>query len=197
MTKILNLSPERNEFEFRIFQESFKSSKVVLIWNGFDEISPNYNEFILNIFKVIHIDTKNVQLVCTRPLYSDQLNKVFKIRTWQLVPFNENEKEEFLREFFAFQKVLTEKVTENIRRAEEIIKNLTFQKYRYNYLFNTPLMLKLVADIHEDENLFNNPNIYGIFEIFVDKKIEMWLERSKSTLSIAKKIILARVRFDL
>ena len=50
-------------------------------------------------------------------------------------------------------------------------------------------MLKLVAEIHENESLFEKAHIYGIFDAFVENKIEIWLRKSKSTLSIAKKLI--------
>ncbi|KAL7038127.1 hypothetical protein ACKWTF_009461 [Chironomus riparius] len=46
---ILRLSSVNNEFERKIFEELFKSGKVVIFWNGFDEISPTYNEFIFNL----------------------------------------------------------------------------------------------------------------------------------------------------
>jgi len=185
--KILNL---KNEFEVRIFQESYKSGKFVIIWNGFDEVSPVYNKFILNLIKSVKNSTKNIQLVCTRPIYSDQFRNAFKIRTWQLIPFDKNKKQVFLKEYFNFLKVSKEKLDEYIQRAEDIIKKLTFEKHSYSYRFDTPLILKLVAEVHEDEKLFKNPHIYGIFETFIEKKIELWLNKSKGMISIAKKLIL-------
>jgi len=41
---ILELNSEKNNFEVRIFEESFKSGNLVLIWNAFDEISPTYSD---------------------------------------------------------------------------------------------------------------------------------------------------------
>jgi len=188
---ILCLNSVKNEFERKIFEEFFKSGKIVIFWNGFDEISPTYNDFIFNIINWIHKNTNNVQYVCTRPLYSDQLSKGFKIRSWQLVPLNEDDKKEFLRTCFEFHQVSSNKIEEFIAKVEEIIEKLNYDVNSFAYNFNTPLMLKLLAEVHEEENLFKLGHVYGIFEIFVEKKIGIWLEKSTRSHNIAKKLLIS------
>jgi len=187
---ILGLNSEKNNFEVKIFEESLKSGNLVLIWNAFDELSPSYSDFILNLLKSIHETSSNVQFVCTRPLYSDKLSKTFKVRNWQLVPFVEDNKHEFLREFFISENISSAKIHSNIKKVEKIVKKLYFEN-KFNYNFETPLMLKLIAEIHENENLFKPANIYGIYKAFIEKKIEIWLKKSKNTFSIAKKLLLS------
>lgn len=104
---VLNLN-SNFDFEINIFSESFKSGNVIILWNGFDEISPTYNEFVLNLIKFIYKNTKIIQYICTKPLYSRQLFDAFRIRTWQLVPFNENKKMNFLSKFFISKNVKIE-----------------------------------------------------------------------------------------
>jgi len=188
LKEIFELSPQKNNFEFRIFEECLKSGNLVLIWNAFDEISPTYNEFILNLIKYIHETYKNVQYVCTRPLYSDQLKKSFRIRTWQLIPFDNNKKQEFLRKFFDYENVSSVKVQEYIEKVEKIVEKLNYND-QFIYNFETPLMLRLIAEIHKNGDLFETLNIYGIFKAFVESKIELWLNKSKNTFSIAKKLL--------
>jgi len=188
LNDILELSIEKNNFEVRIFEESFKSGNLVLIWNAFDEISPTFYDFILNKLKDIHEISSNVQFVCTRPLYSDQLSKAFKVRTWQLVPFDDEKKKEFLREFFISENVASDKIQENVEKVEKIVENIEYED-SFVYNFETPLMLKLIAEIHENKNLFESANIFGIFEAFVENKIEIWLKKSENSFSIAKKLL--------
>jgi len=187
---ILSLDSTKNAFEVEIFRESFKSGNVVLIWNGFDEISPAYNQFIINIIKLIRDRTGNVQFVCTRPLYSDQLSKAFKIRTWQLLPFDEEKKQKFLREYFEFQKVPADKIETYIKNVEKIINKLNYDKLSFAYDFNSPLMLKLLAGIHKNGNLFEHAYIYGIFESFIEAKIQIWLQKSRNSIGYASKFMI-------
>lgn len=175
----LNLSVKKNEFETTVFRKCFKSDNAILLWNGFDEISPVHNEFVLNHIKIINETTKNIQLVCTRPIYSDQLRRTFLVRTLEFVPFDEQSKKEFLREFFVFHKIPSEKIDENITKVENIIQKLNNNSDPIKYNFNTPLMLKLFAETHENVNLFESAHTYGIFEIFIEKKINIWLNKTK------------------
>jgi len=187
---ILGLNSKKNNFEVRIFEESFKSGNLVLIWNAFDEISPTYNDFVLNVLKSIHDNSTNIQFVCTRPLYSNQLSKAFKVRAWQLVPFDEEKKQEFLREFFQSENVSSEKVQEFINKIGKIVEKLNY-KNKFIYNFETPLMLKLIAEIHGNENLFESVHIYCIFEAFVEKKIKIWLQKSENSCNVVNKLLLS------
>jgi len=185
---ILGLNSEKNNFEVKIFEESFKSGNLVLIWNAFDKISQTFNNYILNVIKSIHETSSNIQFVCTRPLYSERLRKAFKVWTWQLVPFDKEKKQEFLREFFKSENVSSEKIQKYIEKGEKIIEKLNYDDQSL-YNFETRLMLLLIPEIHESDNLFESANIFGISEAFLEKKIEIWLEKGKNTFSIAMKLL--------
>lgn len=184
------------DFETNIFSESFMSGNVVILWNGFDEVSPTYNEFILNLIKFIYKNTKIIQFVCTRPMYSRQLFDAFRIRTWQLVPFNENEKLNFLSEFFISKNVKKELICKFTSKVLEIAKKFEFEHKVFRD-FNTPLILKLIAEIHEDEKLFTSANFYGIFETFVRKKVRIWIEKSELARKTSENLILRSSKFSI
>jgi len=185
---ILDLSSEKNNFEKRIFEESFISGNSVLFWNGFDEISPNYNSFILNIIKIVHNTTKNIQFVCTRPLYSRQLRDTFKVETWDLVPLDENGKQEFFTKFFISRNISSENINKNIEKAKKTIEKFeSVNKLSYN--FSTPVMLRLVSEIYDTQNSEESPGLYEIYETFVQKKIGIWLTRSKLEQKVLQKFI--------
>jgi len=184
------------DFETNIFSESFKSGNVVILWNGFDEISPTYNEFVLNLIKFIYKNTKIIQYICTRPLHSRQLFDAFRIRTWQLVPFNENEKMNFLSEFFISKNVKVEQIGKFTSKVLEIAKKFEFEHKVFRD-FNTPLILKLIAEIHEDEKLFASANLYGIFETFVRKKVRIWIEKSEFARKTSENLIIRSSKFSI
>jgi len=187
MNNILGLSSE-NEFEMKIFEELFNSGNVILLWNGFDEISPTFNSFILNVLGYIHENSTNIQYICTRPLYSGQLKHVSKYYPYQLIPFNNDEQIEFLTKYFQIQKVSSEKIDGYIKKVQKIAERLKF---------NTPLMLKLIAEIHEYSDLFESENFYKIYEKFVSKKVAIWQEKSEFAKNLTNVLLSGAPTFDI
>jgi hypothetical protein len=186
MEHILKLE-SKSSFELRIFQEFFKSGKVVLLWNGFDEISPTYEEFVSNLMGHIHNNTQNVQYVCTRPLYSDFLQESFQMKAYQLVPFTKPEQEEFLRKFFISQNATGSK--------ENLINKVMSIALRLD--FNTPLMLKMIAEIHDQQELLESENLFEIYQSFVDKKVKIWQEKSEYAQNLSNFVLAGRGKFDI
>jgi len=181
--QILNLNSELNEIDIKIFEDAYKSGNVILIWNGFDEISPAYNEFVKHVLLTINNQTKNVQFICTRPICSKELRDNFCVRTWQLLPFNMVNKKEFLVRYLEFKKCSNQ--NENLCKINEIIEK--FESYELgNREFNTPLMLKMLAEVHEN---IKSIEIYDIYETFVHNKIDIFLERRTNSDSIARNLI--------
>ncbi|KAL7014891.1 hypothetical protein ACKWTF_016175 [Chironomus riparius] len=187
LNNILGLST-KNEFEMKIFEELYRSGNVILLWNGFDEISPTFNGFILDVLGNIHENSTNVQYVCTRPLYSGQLKFVSKYYPYQLIPFNNDEQIEFLTKFFQTQKVSSDKIEGYIKKVQSISERLKF---------NTPLMLKLIAEIHEYSDLFESENFYKIYEKFVSKKVGIWQEKSEFAKNLTNVLLSGAPTFDI
>lgn len=179
LKQILSINSIKNEFEVKIFEESYKSGKLVLVFNGFDEISTAFNEFTINATKIIRETTQNIQFICTRPIYSDKLSQAFNIKTWRLVPFDHAKQQEFLRKFFISQNVSIDQIDKSIEIVYKVIEKLKFAKHAPVYKFETPLMLKLVAEVHDNTNLIKSGRVYTIFENFVHKKLQIYLQKRK------------------
>ncbi|CAG9810446.1 unnamed protein product [Chironomus riparius] len=151
LKKILNLTTE-NEFERKIFEDSYKAGQVVLLWNGFDEISPLYETFILKITKNVLEKTNNTQYICTRPSHSTQLNENFNVDSQMLVPFNEDEQIEFLNEYFKAKNIKNSSIiNEMVSRVLNVTKKLIYNEKRQ---YDTPLLLSMFAEVKTD-----NPNL--------------------------------------
>ncbi|CAG9812043.1 unnamed protein product [Chironomus riparius] len=195
LLNILRLSDE-NSFEKGVFKELFKTGKVVFLWNGFDEISPTHNEFIVNLILNIHRTTNVTQFVCTRPLYSKQLVDTFRVHAWQLVAFNDKDKENFLQQFFILKNTTEEFVVKAIAEVKEVVVKLSFDHFMFR-VFNTPLMLKLIAETYENEMMLKLQNTYAIYETFVQKKVEIWLDRGRMSQKVVGKMISKGTKFNI
>jgi hypothetical protein len=53
----------KNDFEKQIFSSSYKSGKIILLWDGFDEIPEKYREYVVNSISFIHQNTAIIQVV--------------------------------------------------------------------------------------------------------------------------------------
>ena len=82
------------------FKKSFEGSeinKVVVMVDGFDEISPQYKQTVINMLQVLKLTTSLEQLwVTTRPHLRAELEDNLQQLSYTLQPFSEVEQVEFL-----------------------------------------------------------------------------------------------------
>ncbi|XP_070501403.1 uncharacterized protein [Chironomus tepperi] len=197
LTKIFNLT----QFDQTIFHELYKSGSVVLLWNTFDEISPTYSKFILNTLVSIQRDTSNVQFVCTRPLYIEQLVMSLQVHPYSLVPFNEDQQVEFLTKFFKSINIEDSQINNFVFKTLNIVKssklNITI-RYHDDEDLNTPLMLGMIADlISTNDYIYKSENRYDIYLGFVHKKIEIWQKKSKVAAKFSVDAFIKYRNFDM
>jgi energy-coupling factor transporter ATP-binding protein EcfA2 len=96
LAAILNL----NQLDFNVFLKLVEKDVAIFLWDGFDEISPTYSDFVLTMVYSISKSTKNVQWIATRPSSEGTLTDVFDCIVYQLFPYREEDNREFLRKFF-------------------------------------------------------------------------------------------------
>ncbi|XP_070493077.1 uncharacterized protein [Chironomus tepperi] len=183
----------KNEFERQIFKFSFKSGNLILFWNGFDEISPQYSEHVLGILSLIRDSTANIQLVCTRPLYSDLLKNNFLIQTYSLIPFDSDEQENYIKKFLMSENIDESKIPNYLDKVQKIVKSTGSKQS-----FDTPLMLGMITElIASDEIIYESENIYEIYQKFVKKKIDIWHQKSEFATKFVNSSLTDRRRFDM
>lgn len=83
-------------FEFGVFSELFKSNNVVFLWDGVDEISPDYLDLFTRFTSKVATFSRNLQFISTRPQYSATLQKIFSTNAYKLVPYGRVNRYEFL-----------------------------------------------------------------------------------------------------
>lgn len=74
-----------NKFDAEIFSKLFERGDVVILWDGFDEISPKYSDFVL---EMIGDDLKNIHWISTRPVSERLITDYFDYKVkYELKPF--------------------------------------------------------------------------------------------------------------
>ncbi|CAG9807110.1 unnamed protein product [Chironomus riparius] len=172
--KIFGLA-DQNKFEKEVFEELFKSGDAILLWNGFDEISPEFSDSVLKILSIIRNNTTNIQFICTRPLYTEQLRDKFMTKTYTLIPFTAEEQENFIKKFLIANKVDEPMIPDYIHKVQSIV-NSTQSKES----FDTPLLLLMLSElVSSDVEIYETENLYELYRKFVDKKVQIWHENNE------------------
>ncbi|KAG5667224.1 hypothetical protein PVAND_015215 [Polypedilum vanderplanki] len=145
-------------FEIEIFKNLFLSDRIILLFDGVDEIAPIYTKFFFKLIKSIKNLTKNQQWISTRPQHTQELKEIFKQKIYKFLPFDENQAKEFVNEYLK-----SKKFTGDDKNVFVIIR-----KYE---LFKNPLMLKMVADLQINGKLSNNyENESKFYKDFIEMK---------------------------
>ena len=98
--EVLNLE---SHLAKELFKKCFKgngNSKVVVMVDGFDEISPIHKETVLEMLQVLKQTSLEQLWVTTRPQLKEELEDNLQQLSYTLQPFSEDEQVEFLKKFW-------------------------------------------------------------------------------------------------
>lgn len=161
------------EFKIAVLEESFKSGNTILLWNGFDEISPDYSESVLRIFTLIKENSENIQFVCTRPVFSEILKNTLNSTIYNLVPFTPQDRKNFIIEYSNSEKSGN---VDDSKLDQKIQKIVNLSSLRED--FDTPLLLLVIGElITSNIEVNDTENLYEIYQKFVVKKVEIWRQK--------------------
>jgi len=144
-----------SHLEKELFEKSFKgnkNNKVVVMLDGFDEISPNYKETVLDMLQVLKQTSLEQLWVTTRPHLREELEDEIQQLSYTLQPFSEDEQVEFLKKFW-LQTSNIEVTNQNRLQiyAEALIRNLA-QPVSHNdkQFTGFPLQTRMLAEAFEE-----------------------------------------------
>lgn len=145
-------------FDSIIFLESFNKGKIIILMDGFDEISSNNRDFAMNLMKGYTDLLKNQLWVAIRP--SSGREVVEKLRCQvnpeliKFAPFTNENQRSFFRKFFENKQIL-EKFENSFKLLKASITN--------------PLALRIVVELFKNGSNFENfdSNLYSIYESFI------------------------------
>lgn len=107
----------RSSIEQRLFKHFYSKGKVIFLFDGFDEISPNFKIFVLQLMKE-QVQNNNIW-VTTRLHLAWELEDYFSTSSFKLLPLTSNDQAEFLEKLLKVDKpeadVLMEKFKSSLR----------------------------------------------------------------------------------
>jgi len=98
--EVLKLESHLEKELFKKSSEGNEISKVVVMVDGFDEISPYYKETVLYMLQVLKQTLLEQMWVTTRPHLKEELEDSLQQLSYNLQPFSEEEQVEFLKKFW-------------------------------------------------------------------------------------------------
>jgi hypothetical protein len=186
---LLNL----NKLESEIFRELFNSNRVIFLWDGIDEISPLYKDFMLDLTSTINNSSKKIQFISTRPQFSKDFSEKLKVRAYNLIPMGNSSKLEFLVKFIASEKFHIDagKIWESFKnplqnrqlyqKNEKLFKTLELAHKVLNIMeksgnmITNPLFLQMISEIFLSELPVEicKLDFYFIYNTFIEKKLKI------------------------
>src|SRR5690606_10792410 len=144
---------KRDCFESRLVKWKLKQTGgVVMLFDGFDEISPSYEKVMSQLFRALKCTKVEQIWVTTRPHYKEYLERELDTFALSLKPLTRNEQIDFLINFWQKRKIdFTDKTDEIRNYSQELLKNLSITISDQETEFTgIPLQTKMVAEVFED-----------------------------------------------
>ncbi|XP_070502345.1 uncharacterized protein [Chironomus tepperi] len=154
-----------SKFKFKVFKKLFDDGKVILLLDGIDEISPQFNKLMLHILRILKINTKNQLWISTRPQHAEQLMDALGVDAFTLNPYGYNERRQLIRNICIKLKKNTNFYTLN---------NLYSFFGSYND-FNNPMLIILVTELYLNGKIDfkgSSYDYFGIYKLLVDEQFD-------------------------
>lgn len=183
------LKPE-NEFESKIFKTLYESGNVIILFDGLDEIAPDYIEFVHKLIKSFKFNNGNQLWIATRDYFENELKEKLKINTvYKLDKFTQEENNFMLATNWLlhdFEKNLDDIPENNFLKWIENSPNYqsyqkTAQDLTAKILFSddqsigSPLFYKMTADIFKDDkNQIVKVTVPEVYKKFIKIQFLRW-----------------------
>lgn len=180
-------------FEAKIFKKMYEIGKVFIFFDGYDEIAPDYAEYVSKLVETFEWNGGNQLWIATRDFYDEhlmerlQLDISYKLdkfteeygidfiaKTWLLKDLNSNAIS-CKRDFDEILKNSSDFLNYKIK-AKKIINKFSMAKFRS---IGMPQLYKMIGDIFK-ENIDAAVNLreFRIFEKFVENLFEKIVDES-------------------
>ena len=183
----------KSHFEKELFQKCFERNgirKIVVMVDGFDEISPDYKETVLDMLQVLKHTSLEQLWVTTRPHLKEELEDNLQQLSYTLQPFSEFEQVEYLKKLW-LQQLNLEDINQRRLKifADALIRKLAQSISDKNIEFTgIPLQTRMLAEAFgEDFSLFylsekSEPelpqklDLLGLYRKFIERKYNIYYE---------------------
>jgi hypothetical protein len=160
--EVLKLKPGLEMELFKQCCEQKQKVRIIIMLDGFDEISPFYKDTVIDILQALRLTAVEQLWVTTRQHLREKLEDNLQQLSYTLEPFSEKEQVEFLTKFWSLQDWYTEREEKVIQKknievyAEHLIKILAESiRDKDKELAGIPLQTRMLAEVFDkDVKLF-------------------------------------------
>ena len=195
--KLLKLEPG---LELELFKECFEKEqkvRIVIMLDGFDEISPFYKQTVIDLLQALRQTAVEQLWITTRPHLREELEDELQQLSYTLEPFSEGNQVEFLTKFWSVKDWFTEPNDKGEEKgkakleiyAEILIKKLSESISDKDRQFTgIPLQTRMLAEAFDKdvkihyESAESKPEIsdkldlLGLHERFLERKYDIYQE---------------------
>jgi len=180
-----------SHLEKMLFEQCFKrteNSKLVVMVDGFDEISPRYKETVIDMLQVLKQTSLEQLWVTTRPHLRDDLENNLQQLSYTLQPFSEFEQIQFLEKFWSENLNLGAANQERLKiYATALIRKWTQSINDEDKEFTgIPLQTRMIAEAFEEDfrsfylseksepDFPHKLDLLGLYRGFVERKFDIY-----------------------
>jgi len=158
--EVLKLKPGLEKELFKECCEKKQKLRIVIMLDGFDEISPLYEKTVIDLLQALRETAVEQLWVTTRPHLREELEDKLQQLSYTLEPFSEEDQIAFLRKFWSLKDWFTEmdnKEKEESKQkleiyAKQLIKKLSESISDKDRQFTgIPLQTRMLAEAFEEE----------------------------------------------
>lgn len=168
--KILKIT----NYEAEVFKQLFTDQRVIILTDGFDEISPSFKQFVTGLLVAIKEQSGNRLFISTRPHLAQEISERLNANTYKLKPFTKEDQKDFFVKFLRSKKVSESNFEKILKSIENFISKLDQRESISN-----PLLMRLIAELLDGnfDMKLENANIFTIYDHFVEKVIDEFIEK--------------------
>lgn len=183
-------------FELEVFCQLFSEDRVILLFDGIDEICPNFKGLTLRLLEAAQSLTKNQLWISTRPHVANDLSEALGQEFFHMKPFTQVEQRSFYRQFFENRNIEMFDLNRNIAGIEKLMnflsKNRLFWSPITGDISTNPLFMRITAEIYDDDVMHESSkgkcltlcNLYLMYDRFIERKFSLWmLDKGRLSLS--------------
>jgi ankyrin repeat protein len=192
-----SLLNKTNEQEISLLKQLAKEEKLILMFDGLDEVT-DYKEQVIQLIDALDKDTRIKKiLLTTRNQLREELQDHFRTFSFNLNNFDDEDQKNFLHKYWRnlnLQHKETRATSAVLKQSAEylITRIKAISSQSLNELIGIPLQTKMLADIYfekvKDEKEFSQiilTNIADLYNQFIESKIEIRFERTNNNTKIA------------
>lgn len=170
---------KNNELESKVFMDLFRKARVVIFFDGFDEIKSTLQKFVVKLIKSIEENGENQVWIAARPQAEKELTEKLNGKSFTIKHFFFEDQDEFAKRLVGHDPSQPEEIFQE--KTEKIVSFLNgLNSYRSGKV-NNPIIFRLLIEAYEEKFYSQQSQLiyFPLYERFASIMIRKFLEKFK------------------